>query len=768
MSKRIIDHDTDLTLRSDDYILKDSATNNTKKITPEAFVEEALDNYFAEYVSGLDSASASSDSDIFYTVVDGVQKKVSKSTILSADRTARATAEGTIASNFAQEYSTTTSYAVGDYCIKDLVLYKCTTATSGTWDSSKWTQVTALDLTSGVASDLADEIEARQSADTTMQGEIDELPVDVKVDGVSVVDTNNVAQINNKANTTGTYDDLVVGTAKNLLSDSFTENKVPYNFRQSFNGARLEDEIVGGTVAWNQLVKNGNFESTTNWTAFRSTLTVNNNIGTLTLGTAPVGSAQINQQVNIPSNHKLLLCGELNSSVAGNISIRTFKSSSGGETSDPITVNAQANTWTKYNVIRALNTDITKVFVIYAVASENSTLQLKNIQIIDLTQMFGSTIADYIYSLEQATASAGVAYFRNLFPKSYYAYNSGALMSVNASSHNTVGKNLAEKVIHGYIRYQDGKVVIDNDSESVVFYAIEGKTYVVSSSVEMVRSIVGLANTDNITNQYQLLQMTELANNVHVWTATWTGWTVWYKCPGASSGFANSVQVEFGSTATTYESYTKHTYQLDSNLTLRGIPKLDSSNNLYYDGDIYKSDGGVTRRFGVVDLGSLTWGVANGRFYSQVPVKVYALDDLANIKCPRYLTVKYNAQINGFCSSYAGYIYVMDDTYSSPSDFKTAMNGVYLVYELATPTSETADAFINPQIVDARGTEEYVDYAESQGTRDVAIPVGHNSKYFADLKSKIENIPDVPSANGTYTLKATRSASGVTFAWVSG
>ena len=107
-------------------------------------------------------------------------------------------------------------------------------------------------------------------------------------------------------------------------------------------------------------------------------------------------------------------------------------------------------------------------------------------------------------------------------------------------------------------------------------------------------------------------------------------------------------------------------------------------------------------------------------------------------------------------------------SYTDATTFKTAMNGVYLVYELYTPTSETADAFINPQIVDARGTEEYVDYAESQGTRDVAIPVGHNSKYYADLKSKIENIPDVPSTNGTYTLKATRSASGVTYAWVSG
>ena len=60
----------------------------------------------------------------------------------------------------------------------------------------------------------------------------------------------------------------------------------------------------------------------------------------------------------------------------------------------------------------------------------------------DLTQMFGSTIADYIYSLEQSTAGAGVAWFKKLFPNDYYAYNAGELLSVEGlQSHDTVGFN---------------------------------------------------------------------------------------------------------------------------------------------------------------------------------------------------------------------------------------------------------------------------------------------------------------------------------------
>lgn len=51
-------------------------------------------------------------------------------------------------------------------------------------------------------------------------------------------------------------------------------------------------------------------------------------------------------------------------------------------------------------------------------------------QYFDLTQMFGSAVADYIYGLETATPGAGIALFRSLFPETYYPYNAGELMSV--------------------------------------------------------------------------------------------------------------------------------------------------------------------------------------------------------------------------------------------------------------------------------------------------------------------------------------------------
>jgi hypothetical protein len=72
------------------------------------------------------------------------------------------------------------------------------------------------------------------------------------------------------------------------------------------------------------------------------------------------------------------------------------------------------------------------------------------------------------------------------------------------------------------------------------------------------------------------------------------------------------------------------------------------------------------------------------------------------------------------------------------------MSGVYLIYELATPTTLSASPYTNPQETAVGGTEEFVDYLVEQGTRDVAIPVGHQTEY--GMRYTIDNI--VTDASG--------------------
>ena len=47
--------------------------------------------------------------------------------------------------NLAEEYDSSSSYAADDYCVYESVLYKCISSTTGSFDSTKWTQVVITD-----------------------------------------------------------------------------------------------------------------------------------------------------------------------------------------------------------------------------------------------------------------------------------------------------------------------------------------------------------------------------------------------------------------------------------------------------------------------------------------------------------------------------------------------------------------------------------------------------------------------------------------------
>ena len=79
------------------------------------------------------------------------------------------------------------------------------------------------------------------------------------------------------------------------------------------------------------------------------------------------------------------------------------------------------------------------------------------------------------------------------------------------------------------------------------------------------------------------------------------------------------------------------------------------------------------------------------------------------------------------------------------------MDGVYLVYELATPTTESADPYTSPQIVNDFGTEEFV----ISNTVAVPIPVGHNTNYPINLKAQVEMMPHSPDGDGDYIVRQT-------------
>ena len=369
-----------------------------------------------------------------------------------------------------------------------------------------------------------------------------------------------------------------------------------------------------------------------------------------------------------------------------------------------------------------------------ASASAGDTIQFMNFVLFDLTQMFGIEVADYVYGLDVATHGAGAAWFGRLFPKKYYAYNTGELMSVNTSAHVTVGFNAFDPT-SGTARLLGGnEYQITGDYTALSYTDINGGAETITPDED---GLFTPANDGTLT----VTGGSAATTCVHL---TW-------------SGYRND----------DFEPFARRSYALDADLTLKGAPCLDSANKLRYDGDEYESDGTVTRRYGTLNMGDLTWDGpdSNGvTFHAQVFNNPYNMKYQGRLISLRYSGVNMSMSAMGASaldriisatnSQAAVVLRVKDAAYTTKEALQAAMAGAVLVYELNNPTTEEADPFQSPQVVDDFGTEEYVDagVTASTPTRDVAIPVGHATEYPPNLRDKLQHLPSPAASDGRYVI----------------
>ena len=254
----------------------------------------------------------------------------------------------------------------------------------------------------------------------------------------------------------GYYSELGAGTAEQLVSTQTVEDNAPYLFRTSGGsvdiGNREEDEIVGGTLGVNQQTPN---LSDSYWVK-EGTSSVSAD-GKLTMVWTPIYSNNglIYGKDFFIAGHKYLV-----SVTIKNNGTETRRVGIGQPYGYDITKYIESQATEKIEGIIPIEnpTGQGNRFTVFGYSTNveyNLTISPPNC--IDLTAMFGSEIANYIYALEQATAGAGVAWFRRYFPKPYYAYNAGGLSSVKPSSHDMVGFNAWDEEWEvGEINYATG------------------------------------------------------------------------------------------------------------------------------------------------------------------------------------------------------------------------------------------------------------------------------------------------------------------------
>ena len=386
--------------------------------------------------------------------------------------------------------------------------------------------------------------------------------------------------------------------------------------------------------------------------------------------------------------------------------------------------------------------------------------------VFDLTKMFGTAVADYVYG-------QGAAFFRRWFGKQWYPYNTGELKHVEGlESHDVVGFNLfdAEAVLVplGFVKQSDGSLYLGRASDvqtATVLWAnkaqYDGTICISYEYKNNSGSTSGGARFrfDYVDGTYSYSYPSPVATYTAYRIVSTTGKKVkqitYDFGSGATSTWLKNVCVNFShnnSRNGEYEPYEKHSYPLDSSVILRGIPKV-GANGVYWDGDRYLPDGTVERRYGVVDLGAFGWQYNST--YAVFFAKLGALQT--------------SYGYDGICSAYAKYtgagkpgdkqwgntgfiggginLLVVDSSYTDPATFKAAMQGVLLVYELATPTIETAQPYHSTQWVSDWGTEEFVSTS--------IVPVGTETRYPANLRDKLQHLPDAASGNGSYLITQT-------------
>lgn len=149
---------------------------------------------------------------------------------------------------------------------------------------------------------------------------------------------------------------------------------------------------------------------------------------------------------------------------------------------------------------------------------------------------------------------------------------------------------------------------------------------------------------------------------------------------GGSTTYNHDISINYPSTATTYAPYTGNAYTIDLNGTV-------------YGGTVNVKTGVLTIDRAILDMGSINWGRGNngGNWAHYLCyVAITGIKPNADALCEAYpmiITANVNNIPNktGAVHATAAYVYFRDDDIQTAADFKTAMNGIHLVYELATP-----------------------------------------------------------------------------------
>ena len=550
-----------------------------------------------------------------------------------------------------------------------------------------------------------------------------------------------------KAETSGLKEGLVFNQkedakTKRSLSALWDLNKgISYRFetdsekaykKQIPSGAKLGsvNKVGGKTIAWNQMF---NYEAIKSVTVEGVTFT-NNGDGTYTANGTSSGIAYISNPINIIKGHTYYI-----RSLTTIGSDSTYKAYITG--SDALL--KTTNDYGSGAIVKALNSG-NAYFVPLNVIKGVTVNDLKIVpQVYDLTKMFSS-------GNEPSTPQE----FKAMFPNDYYAYNEGELMSMNVNDIDVIGKNIFESK-----GFSCSSIVIGNklDLNNVTGTSINSTSP--SNKVTVTQSKVG--QVDNITSYYNgyfclafkpfslskqyvfsfdVIPSNKLISNAKI-TILLNGTESIYieytqdlqigkRCKlyfnlrandkelryieirnSGISGIFENFQIEEGSINTDFSPFAKKSYKIPQSIqNIDGYGwsagtaynYIDFENNKYY------------KCVDRVDLGSLLWkdmGISYGSVY-RYDASLFKVGKAQenNVICSRFENNIISTKDTECYNFHNEFRYlIIQSNIDSLDAFKSAMQGVYLYYELAEPividiSEFIGDTFQEPFDVESGGS----------------------------------------------------------------
>ena len=558
----------------------------------------------------------------------------------------------------------------------------------------------------------------------------------------------------NVAQQDGYYSTLTAGTAENLVGRGTV--LAEYTRRTSGGsadigtGAATITKVHGNTLAWNQMIDNGDFSNgTTGWYTARGTIAISSGrcVYTITELTTATAGNRLEYNMSFIDGHKYYMALDIEVPRASGFRFERNSLGMGA------TINIPSG---KSRVSAILTPNASGTVRMYFGLNDTSgtgylvgdQFYCDNVICVDLT----------LAGLDNVTASE----FESLFPLNYYAYNTGSLVSLTATGINTTGFNQWDE------EWEVGGFNSDGSKNTSSNYrrsknpipVFPSTTYFYHSEVN--RSIYFIprdADGNVITTPPAQLNNTTYTTpaNCHlldiqfyVAGVPWQGANEKICINLSWSGYRNGE----------YEAYWQR------NLSLP-ITSVESGGSVVFPDGMNgaTSATGVTvydaltstkaaKRLVKVKMKDLTWGTqSDNRFYATLTS--YGGKIAANFafeqSCPKYTKITEGVAYTGsptpdnviwaeVLASTQSCIRVRDTSAAgNVTTFKTGLGEAEIVFEANAPTEYTLDSELNlGYSVDDFGTEEEV---PQNGSTPSTAPIIYDVKYAMNAVDTLRNLP---------------------------